>query len=244
MYALAAGAAGVSLVALSHPSEAKIVYTPAHVKLAPNESYGIDFDHNGTPDFYLDRLNRTSNSEVYASGHPTWGNGNAVAAARTHNAFALAIFPGARIGPARNFVETNTYFPPMAVGFSSGTKVKWSGPWANGGRGVRNRYLGVKFHSGGKFHYGWARVTITIDNPKVRHFSSVVLTGYAYETIPNKPIIAGKTKGPDDSAKQPTPMSLTAPAPKSVTLGALALGASGLSTWRREESVAATPEGN
>jgi hypothetical protein len=23
------------------------------------------------------------------------------------------------------------------------------------------------------------------------------LTGYAYETVPNKPIIAGKTKGPD-----------------------------------------------
>jgi hypothetical protein len=29
------------------------------------------------------------------------------------------------------------------------------------------------------------------------------LTGYAYETIPNKPIIAGKTKGPDVFTVQP-----------------------------------------
>ena len=32
------------------------------------------------------------------------------------------------------------------------------------------------------------------------------VTGYAYETIPNKAIIAGKTKGPEDSAEQPTPL--------------------------------------
>jgi hypothetical protein len=39
-----------------------------------------------------------------------------------------------------------------------------------------------------------------------------VITGYAFETIPNKPIIAGKTRGKDDA-----------------TLGQLAQGASGFS---------------
>jgi hypothetical protein len=32
---------------------------------------------------------------------------------------------------------------------------------------------------------------------------NATLTGYAYETVPNKPIIAGKTKGPDVITLEP-----------------------------------------
>jgi hypothetical protein len=46
-----------------------------------------------------------------------------------------------------------------------------------------------------------------------------ILTGYAYETEPNKPIITGKTKGPDVITLDPT------------TLGHLALGASQIPAW-------------
>jgi hypothetical protein len=49
------------------------------------------------------------------------------------------------------------------------------------------------------------------------------LTGYAYETIPNKPIITGKIKGPDVITLEPA------------TLGRLAQGASGISTWREKK---------
>jgi hypothetical protein len=71
-------------------------------------------------------------------------------------------------------------------------------------------YLGLRFYFKGAIHYGWARV-------KVRSYSrranfTVTLTGYAYETIPDKPIIAGATKGPDEEAG---------------SLGALAAGAAG-----------------
>jgi hypothetical protein len=52
---------------------------------------------------------------------------------------------------------------------------------------------------------------------------TATLTGYAYETIPNKPIIAGKTKGPDVITVQPG------------TLGHLAAGASAISGWRRAD---------
>jgi hypothetical protein len=58
-------------------------------------------------------------------------------------------------------------------------------------------------------------------------------------TLANKPIIAGKTQGPDDTSAEEssaTPMPASEPA----TLGALAMGAPGLLIWRREESVGAT----
>ena len=68
------------------------------------------------------------------------------------------------------------------------------------------------------------------------------LTGYAFETIANKAIIAGKTKGPDEdkSRQQANSGYLAAPASQPATLSLLAMGASGLSIWRREESLAST----
>jgi hypothetical protein len=108
---------------------------------------------------------------------------------------------------------------------------KCFGPWNN----VKNRYLGLRFISEGKTHFGWARLNESC-NPENSRITAV-LTGYAYETIPNKAIIAGKTKGPDEvsNVEQPNPASLTAPTPEQATLGLLAMGAPGLSIWRREE---------
>jgi hypothetical protein len=45
-YALAASAAGVGIMALTRPAEAKIVYTPAHVVIRANQNYGLDLAHN------------------------------------------------------------------------------------------------------------------------------------------------------------------------------------------------------
>ena len=89
--------------------------------------------------------------------------------------------------------------------FTSGryTYSTW-GQWKD----VRNRYLGLKFVVDAETHYGWARLSVK-DN---RSRMDAVLTGYAYETIPNKPIITGKTKGPDVITVEPA------------TLGRLAMG--------------------
>jgi hypothetical protein len=232
MYTVAATAAGVGMLALAQPAEAKIVYTPAHVMVAQHERYGIDLDHDGTTDISLGRGPDEGATYVFASGR------NGVAAQLDNNRWAVAIFRGAKIGPSRHFVESSSFRPQLACGSGSGTgSAKWRGQWADGGKGVKNRYLGIKFKSGGQFHYGWARVTITIDRAAI---SSVVLTGYAYETIPNKPIIAGKTKGHDEdsSTEQANTALLSTSAPAS--LGLLAMGAPGLSIWRREERSGAT----
>jgi hypothetical protein len=80
-----------------------------------------------------------------------------------------------------------------------------------------------------------------VDTLQTQQKFSATVTGYAYETIPGKAIVAGATKGPDDA--EPT-AALSSHTPEPVTLGALALGAPGLSIWRRTESVAAMPESN
>jgi len=56
-----------------------------------------------------------------------------------------------------------------------------------------------------------------------RYYITATLTGYAYETIPNKPIIAGKTHGKDVITLQ------------DASLGHLAAGASAILAWRQEE---------
>jgi hypothetical protein len=237
MYAIAASAAGVGALALANPAEAKIVYTPAHVKVAAGSRYAIDFDHNETPDVYLRRSSFYATLYLCASADPKLGNGVVVTRSNSH-VWAAAILPGAKIGPAKQFAAASRY-PNMAWGFYS-TWERWEGPWANEGKGVKNRYLGIKFKSRGQFHYGWARVTVIIKNPKVNDINDVVLTGYAYETVPNKPIIAGQTKTPDEVSLEGSNAVLSAPTLEPTSLGLLARGADGLSIWRREESIEST----
>jgi len=73
-YGLAAGAAGVALLALAQPSEAKIVYTPAHEKLPLNKDFFLDLNHDRTTDFRLHIL--TSDADC-AARRATCSSGDA-----------------------------------------------------------------------------------------------------------------------------------------------------------------------
>jgi hypothetical protein len=228
-YALAASVAGVGILALAQPAEARIIYTPAHIKLAPNHDFLLDLNHDGIKDFELD--NNAVGSYASLDIHALQ-TGNAPAQANTGcnpGAGVAALQAGVLIGKGQVFY-------PLLYCMAQKLATEGSfGSWP----GVRNRYLGLQFVIKGKKHFAWARLSVSYA-PYV-----ATLTGYAYETIPGKAIIAGKTKGTDDStAEQPNPASLSAPTPEPSTLGLLALGAPGLSIWRREESVTATPERN
>lgn len=59
-----------------------------------------------------------------------------------------------------------------------GTSV-FVGLWANGGKGVKNRYLGLKFYFNKQAHYGWARLNVVVHREHYPAFQ-VTLTGYAY----------------------------------------------------------------
>lgn len=237
MYALAAGAACACSLYSPPAADAKIVYKPVHMRLKQDSAFPLYFDGDRKGDFFL-VFNYSGEDEPKVDSlavchKPTKTNygyqcyrSNALNAVRVNaSGFASTLKVGAKIQKGDRFTNNNGV--PMASAFwLSGTNsTRWFGPWANNGRGVKNRYLGLKFRLGGAFHFGWARLSV---GKAARGFTAT-LTGYAYETIPGKAIVAGATKGPDYEA-QPDPASIEAPTPESATLGMLALGAPALSS--------------
>lgn len=229
IYALAASAAGVSMLALAQPGEAEIVYTPVDQILDPMSSYALDLNGDGTIDFYL--IDFQENIAGFSYGYL------AVAASVTGNAVAKGehgvrvLRSGDQIGPKTKLWGSGGQV--MESGYKEHTspyRSKCFGPWKN-----KQGYLGVKFMISGEVHYGWARMSASCVLPHDRFGSMLIegfLTGYAYETIPNKAIKAGQETGTLDESlnDEPTPMSV--PAPAAATLRMLAKGAQALSIWR------------
>jgi len=233
IYAMAASAAGVGILALAQPSEAKIVYTPAHVKISGKTP--LDLNHDGVTDFaFVTSYANTTSYFLQNLAVAPYGANQLL----ERNFFPRALRAGVRVGGTQHFSENGLM---ARVSFNSRNgHSRFEGHWANSGKGVKDRYLGLKFLINGKVHYGWARLNVTITSS---HQPQGELTGYAYETIPNKTIVTGKTKGPseiDDTVGQPNPASFTAHAPEPATLGLLAMGSPGVSAWGREESAGGT----
>ncbi len=223
-YALAASAAGVSLLALAQPAQAKIVYTPAHKRLPINNDFFLDLNHDGTNDLRFHILTSEEDCSAHRGTCESWDAADLFAYPQTKGdevvgkaPYASALRAGASIGPQAGFNTSRGIMGAVALFLRS--QPTYSGPWADAGKPVKGRYLGLKFIIKGKTHYGWARFNVRIyRNPEST--VSAVLTGYAYETIPNKPILAGKTHGKDVITVEPA------------SLGTLAAGANGLHTWR------------
>jgi len=209
-YAAAASAAGVGALALATPAEARILYTPAHIVI--NSDYGLDLNHDGVTDFYFQQLSQGTRSGAYAYLHCVGAITGSDEVWGSHDENDSALREGVRIGPRGPFDAFNQLMAEVFTGSHSG----FDAPWANGGKGVKNRYLGLRFVVKGKIHYGWARLNVKVTQPPS---ITATLTGYAYETIPNKPIIAGRTHG----ASEPV-AGQGVPTVRGGTLGILAAG--------------------
>lgn len=57
-------------------------------------------------------------------------------------------------------------------------------------------FLGLQFLINGETHYGWAAVSVVFVDSKIPWTLSATLTGYAYETVADQPIVAGQISGP------------------------------------------------
>jgi hypothetical protein len=236
-YASAAVAAGVGLLAVSKSAEAKIVYTPANTAIPVNQSgvsVYLDLNHDGIDDFSFWNYSFGGGAgggarlgigciapggKCVFRGNRIWGRGI------VERRFASALRAGFTVGPNRSYLQAAKFqsrfenLATMAFNYVSGTGPftisSTAGQWGY----TKNRFVGLQFVIGGQIHYGWARLSVS----QPGRFGSVTLTGYAYETVPNKPIITGKTKGPDVITLDPA------------TLGRLAQGASGISPLQEKK---------
>ena len=239
-YVTAACAAGVSLLACSAPAAAEIVYTPANSFILPKSTLNLDLNHDGTVDFQFSNVAIRGSGSVYnGRGTLTIRPSNAANAIWGKGSYASALPAGVRVGPGKHFLSGNAkmvrsnWFQGEGgyAGFYS------HGPWAD----ATKRYLGLKFSIGGKTHYGWARlnVTVTLTGLSLSGGIYAVLTGYAYETVPNTPIVTGKTKGAaaDVSGTHRSTPAAFAPSPRPpASLGLLAGGAGALDIWRKRQA--------
>jgi len=243
-YALAAGSAGVALLACAQPSEAKVVFTKTDIVVPVNGGVvQFDINNDGQADFGLSARGNTSTTCTFTHaqvkrpgerpplGCPFFDELKVVPAQAANEVWQAGTSYGNKcandlgrnliIGPRRPF-GTGAMVMYGDSGTSQGHQFC---PWRNT---VAHRpYLGVKFlDTDGAVHFGWVRVTV--------NFIHATVIGYAYETIPNKPILAGEIKGADDDASLVNPSNSVAPkAPEPASLGRLAQGAAGVSAWRQ-----------
>ena len=229
-YALAAGAAGVGMLAVA-PAQAEVIYTPANVTVGLNTGqqyynvYPLPREHLGrspflmvagftSPGIYWDTLgfNPYTSKAAFVKGPSS----------------AWSIMPlklGDVIGPGRAFGTFRDFLATYGP-YGGGTYYKHKGL-----KFGQTTYIGFKFPMNGAFHYGWARVTVYFDKNAPKRRLSVHLSGYASETIADKPILAGQEHGGYESLEA-APAALPNPTPEPASLGILARGSDGLSISR------------
>lgn len=191
-----------------------MAFTPVHQSLHKG-SFPFDLNNDGTPDVSVNAFSYAisgSGGVEFAYGllhaHALQA-GNEIAA---KDDYAYAGKGGQRLGSSAHF-SSNAIMANCK--FSQG-KFSSHGQWNN----VQSRrFLGVKFLISGETHYGWIRFS-SARTCGLYNFVQATVTGYAYETIANKPIVAGL-----GSDGLPAPELMSAPVKGS--LGQLAAGAAG-----------------
>jgi hypothetical protein len=202
-YMAAAGAAGVSMLAMTQPADAKVIYTPFDGRVMTLDDGRLDLNHDGTPDFGFEQTGlgtQFAYNVVPIKFNKTMNQAAPLAARVT-------------VGPEESFragAQDMVFFCICSGSFGS------FGPWAD----KQNEYMGFQFNIKGAAHFGWARFSVTD-----AYFDGVTLTGYAYETIPLKPIVTGDTGSNNDDEDSVDQKESGAVSVQPAGLGKLALGA-------------------
>jgi hypothetical protein len=226
-YALAAGAAGVSVAAMAQETPpSTIVYTPANISFYGGKSstppIPLDLNNDGITDITISAggsgYSLGTANITYYQGAAGWY------AAKGNGGVRRALGSGAAIGSKRKFLAGTLLLKGIQefgrLRRHSYPHSRCLGPFkAPNSQAPLTAYLGVSFLISGETHYGWIRLTTYCDGGSV----AGTITGYAYETVPNAPIPAGKTESGTAGA----------PTPAAGTLGMLGLGSGGLALWRK-----------
>jgi hypothetical protein len=205
-YSLAAGA----ILIASESANATIHHTDLGTGIiidSTNSTFEIDFGNNDITNFIISLFAGTSSSTpVYTLNINPQTTG--AYAQLTFQPYVNALNNGDQVNNT-----TASWLNSTGTGVLGARKHTYSGALTSFGSfpGTINKYIGVKFKLNSNVNYGWIQVKMPGDP------SYSIITGYAYNDEDDGDITAGQI-------------------PEAGSLGLLALGAAGLSLWRKRRA--------
>lgn len=183
------------IFALAISSIADVVYTPVKASIPVDGSgFSLDLNADGVTDFTL--TSKLLQAYCQLGDEYLWtltvtpANGNAITsrAGQVSSDYASALTDGVAVNSSQSFYPAPS---TMAELFWGGCGTGAGGEWLN----TTNRYLGFRFRTpDNSLHYGWARLSSVASVDRHGNFqASTVLSGFAYETIPDQQILTGQT---------------------------------------------------
>ncbi len=228
VYALAAAAGGVGVLALAPAAKADIITgTGTPISMSPGNSPAfLTIGSNQVLSFVDNETTKGSSVSGYRYGSlAVNGIGGA----------AVMLGPLAKsalIGPSATFQPRSILALNQLFWFTRGTSshLRTSDAFSTGMWKNTSGYLGFKFFNtaGTKSYFGWAHLSVT-DNPQVGDIGKI--SSFAFEGCAGEGILAGQTTG-GATCSQPTNT------PEPSTLSLLAMGAVGLFALRRKKFAA------
>lgn len=255
-YALAATAAGVGLFACPLPAEGTVVCKDLSVTLLGNDTLPLNPANQAIAPVNLAQT--TFYFYSFSSGLGFWNRGFFLPNPQgvmldAANNFPAAVSAGALIGPSQHFATGNSYGLLFSYGPGTLYTSKGGGTF-NKHRGNfkfgQTNYVGFRYLAAGQYYYGWARVEVFfrrvgIDLKVIQ--ARMKIPTYGYETAPNTAIAAGDCSGASSTTAQLSGdvRSISNDGVSGQpSLGLLALGDLGLSTWRRNGNKSSQTAGN
>jgi hypothetical protein len=254
-YALAASAAGVTLLACSLPAGAVPVCKNFAVTLTGTDTYSFNPARQQFAPFNIAQTFDNISSLTFAFWNRGFLTPNSARAMELlgANGFPVALASGASIGPGGHFGKAKSYGMLFSYGpLNGGTKKRHQGNFQFG----QINYFGFRFSISGEDHYGWVRLKVTFGPGFDGTATYIHIRGSGYETTPNTAIHAGQCSSESSLSALPisdeheirsvksevqqngsiastaSPISRIS---RFASLGLLALGACGLRLWRRKE---------
>jgi hypothetical protein len=216
------------LAGLAIPAKASIRYTPVNTVIPNNGSYGIDFNHDGTKDFWIGSFfgpfwcgNRGGEAGS-ANVSPVQSTSGVILT----GVFAAALPAGISVGPGQSFAMRQTQ---LMFFHTCGGRLITAGNWFD----VTNHYLGMEFHISGQTYYGWVELSVV---GGFRGLTTTVI-GFAYETTPGKAIVTGQTGTPDSCTVPSTDQTIHLCVPASGSTVALPVAISARARWDNQTIV-------
>ncbi len=204
-YALAAGAAGVAVLACAPPAEGAPVCKTLNLQIFNTHTHAFNPADQALPPFQIAQTTFAYYTSSTLSTNPFqwWNRGFITPNSKganlllATNGYAANVPSGGSIGPAGKFGKGASYGLIFSYGKGSRFNKKYGHGTLKKHRGNLNfeqssNFFGFKFSLSGQTHYGWMRVQVTVRRTRGQNkLTSIDVVDYGYESSSSTAIAAG-----------------------------------------------------